>query len=100
VLGNLIDNGAKHGSRVLVETWMERDWLVLTVGDDGPGIAPADRERVFAPFVRLDGGRASGAGGIGMGLTIARDVVLGHGGTIDLGTSRLGGLLVEVRLPR
>ncbi|MFW5832971.1 MAG: ATP-binding protein [Pseudomonadota bacterium] len=97
VLGNLIDNGAKHGTRVLVEAWMDRDWLVLTVGDDGPGIAPEHRERVFAPFVRLDGGRT---GGIGMGLTIARDVVLGHGGRIELGRSPLGGLLVEVRLPR
>ena len=100
LLGNLIDNAAKHGTRVEVTARVERDWLVMWVDDDGPGIPPADRERVFEPFVRLDGNRPALAGGIGMGLTIARDVALAHGGSIALRTSPLGGLRVEVRLPR
>ena len=72
----------------------------ILVDDDGPGIPPADRERVFQPFVRLDASRNPSTGGVGLGLTIARDVARSHGGDVRLETSPQGGLRARVHLPR
>ena len=75
-----------------------RSGLVLvTVDDNGPGVPEENREDVFKPFYRADNAR--GTGGAGLGLTIARDVIRGHGGDIMLGDSPLGGLRVVIRLP-
>ena len=74
---------------------------LLTVTDDGPGIPPADRERVFDRFTRLDDARARDAGGSGLGLAIVRELLRRSGGTITLTDgSPAGGLRAEVRLPR
>ncbi len=100
MLGNLIDNAVKHAAgAVRVAAWLERDWVAFQVEDDGPGIPSAERERVFEPFVRLGSTRGVTGGGIGMGLTIARDIAHAHGGTIRLSNAPTGGLLVDVRLP-
>ncbi len=69
------------------------------VDDDGPGIAPADRERVFDRWLRLDDGRARDDGGAGLGLSIARAVARSHGGDVTLTDSPLGGTRAELRLP-
>ncbi len=66
--------------------------------DDGPGIAPSERERVFERFVRLDKARSRRAGGAGLGLAIVREIVTAHGGTADVEESDAGARLV-VRLP-
>ena len=66
----------------------------------GPGIPVADRGRVFRAFVRLDPSRNPSTGGVGLGLTIARDVARGHGGDVRLETSPQGGLRARVHLPR
>jgi signal transduction histidine kinase len=71
---------------------------VLTVSDDGPGIAAADRERVFERFTRLDAARSRDEGGSGLGLAIVRGVVAGHGGTVTLADAGPG-LRVVVQLP-
>ena len=76
-----------------------RAGLDIRVEDDGPGIPPAERENVFKPFYRIDHARNQDQGNSGLGLAIARDIVRGHGGTIDLEQSALGGLLVSVKLP-
>ncbi|NBB68720.1 MAG: HAMP domain-containing protein [Alphaproteobacteria bacterium] len=99
MLANLIDNAVKHAARVRVTLGLARDHVEIVVDDDGPGVPAADRERVFEPFYRGDGARRT-AGGVGMGLTIARDVALAHGGGIELETSPLGGLRCRVVLPR
>jgi signal transduction histidine kinase len=70
----------------------------ITVTDDGPGIPPADRERVFDRFTRLDDARARDGGGSGLGLAIVRELVRRHRGTVTLGDAAPG-LCVEVRLP-
>ncbi|MEQ8697809.1 MAG: ATP-binding protein, partial [Bauldia litoralis] len=67
------------------------------VDDNGPGVPEESREDVFRPFFRAENSR--GTGGAGLGLTIARDVIRGHGGDIMLGDSPLGGLRVVIRLP-
>jgi len=97
-LTNLIGNAARHGSHVWVTVTAGRT-IDIIVDDDGPGIPEASREAVFQPFVRLDTSRNAETGGIGLGLTIARDTMLSHGGTLTLETSPQGGLRARCSLP-
>jgi len=72
----------------------------MMIDDDGPGIPEALREAVFRPFFRLESSRNQATGGIGLGLTIARDIMLSHGGDLKLETSPQGGLRARLILPR
>ncbi|WP_208860778.1 ATP-binding protein, partial [Streptomyces griseoflavus] len=100
VLANLLDNGRRHArERVTVTVRRERGSAVLAVADDGDGVAEADRERIFERFVRLDAARSRDDGGAGLGLAIARDVAVRHGGTLTAGAAPAGGALFELRLP-
>jgi two-component system osmolarity sensor histidine kinase EnvZ len=96
---NLIDNALKHGNRVDVALAQNGRFVEILVDDDGPGIPEARREEAFRPFHRLDEGRNLQAGGVGLGLAIARDIARAHGGDITLGVSQLGGLRAALRLP-
>ena len=99
-LRNLGDNAVRHASSQVAFTLGEQDGaVVLDVDDDGPGIPPDERQRVFERFVRLDDARARDAGGSGLGLAIVAEVVGAHRGTISIGSSGLGGARFEVRLP-
>lgn len=97
---NLIDNGWRYGDRVRVSLQETESALRVTVIDAGPGIAPEQYEHAFAPFRRLDEARARNAGGSGLGLSIARSVIRGHGGDIALAPGVQGGLQVRVELPK
>jgi signal transduction histidine kinase len=100
VLRNLGDNAVRHAKSQVAFTLAEQNGaVVLDVDDDGPGIPPPDRQRVFERFVRLDDARTRDAGGSGLGLAIAAEVIGAHRGTISIGDSRLGGARFEVRLP-
>jgi two-component system osmolarity sensor histidine kinase EnvZ len=99
-LGNLIANGARYGTHVWLTSRSVGDGVDILVDDDGPGIPPGERDRVFQPFIRLDASRNRSTGGIGLGLTIARDVARSHGGDVRLETSPHGGLRARVHLPR
>lgn len=97
---NLVDNAVRHAAGVVELRLATRGTTVeLSVGDDGPGIPAADRERVLRRFVRLDPGRARDAGGSGLGLAIVTEVARAHGGSVEVGTSPRGGALLTVRLP-
>lgn len=96
VLTNLLDNAVRHTASK-VEVALTADG-VLTVTDDGPGIPPEDRERVFDRFTRLDSGRSRDEGGAGLGLAIVRETVRAHGGTVFL-EDAAPGLRVVVELP-
>jgi len=96
---NLIDNALKHGRQVKVSATRDERFIRIIVDDDGPGIAPDRREEAFRPFHRLDEGRNLKAGGVGLGLAIARDLARGHGGDVLLDTSPQGGLRATIRLP-
>jgi two-component system osmolarity sensor histidine kinase EnvZ len=98
-LANLATNAARHGSRVDITGRHADGWITIVVEDNGPGIPADRREDAFRPFVRLDSARNQDHGGSGLGLTIARDIVRGHGGEIALGESRLGGLRAQIRIP-
>ena len=98
VLGNLIENAAKYGGgSVFVTVQRDGDFVEALVEDDGPGINPEDRERLFSRGVRLDISKP----GTGLGLAIVRDVAEIYGGAISLEESEdMGGLLARLRLPR
>jgi two-component system osmolarity sensor histidine kinase EnvZ len=98
--GNLIANARRHGSHVWLTSEPAPDGVDILVDDDGPGIPARERDRVFRPFIRLDASRNPSTGGVGLGLTIARDVARSHGGDIRLETSPHGGLRARVHLPR
>ncbi len=98
-LTNLIENGLKYADVVSVSAGRREEHVEITIDDDGPGVPEDKREDVFRPFVRLEASRNPGTGGVGLGLSIARDVVRGHGGDIILGESPMGGLRAVVRLP-
>ncbi len=74
--------------------------LVVTITDEGPGIPEERMEEMFEPFTRLETSRSQETGGYGLGLSIARDVIHGHGGQIGLSNRADGGLIVTVSLPR
>jgi len=99
-LGNLIANGARYGSHVWLTSNAVENGVDILVDDDGPGIPANERDHVFQPFIRLDTSRNPSTGGIGLGLTIARDVARGHGGDVRLETSPHGGLRARVHLPK
>ena len=100
VVHNLVANAARHADTRVAVALDERDGrAVLTVDDDGAGVAEADRERVFERFVRLDEARARDSGGSGLGLAIVREIVRVHGGSVSITTSPLGGARFVVDLP-
>jgi signal transduction histidine kinase len=97
---NIMDNAARHASSTLAISVREADGrAVLAVDDDGAGVAPGDRVRVFDRFVRLDDARARDDGGAGLGLAIVRAVVQAHGGDVTVDGSPLGGARVELWVP-
>ncbi|HKE77333.1 MAG TPA: HAMP domain-containing sensor histidine kinase [Acidimicrobiales bacterium] len=100
VLSNLVDNAARHAASGIEITLSSGDGRVrVVVDDDGPGIPPADRTRVFERFTRLDEGRDRNAGGTGLGLAVVRAIVTGHGGTVAAGQSPRGGARFVADLP-
>ncbi len=99
-LSNLVENAVTYGQRAWVTLTEEGDVLGITIDDNGPGIAAPDMERVFEPFVRLEASRSCETGGVGLGMTIARSIVRGHGGDITLTNRPEGGLRVTVRVPK
>lgn len=96
---NIIENALKYASSLWISTYLSYDDIKIYFEDDGPGIPASKRDAVFRPFYRLEGSRNSETGGSGLGLAITRDIILRHGGTIELKESTQGGLLVMVSLP-
>ncbi len=98
-LGNLVDNACRYARSIGITARQKDEMIEIAVDDDGPGIPDAYLEKVFEPFVRLDEQPEGDTGGTGLGLTIARDVVLSHGGDLRLDRSRRGGLRAVLRMP-
>jgi len=98
---NLLTNAMRHADEVVTVTLNgdDEEHVVLTIADDGPGIPPEDRDRVFERFVRLDEARSKRDGGTGLGLAIVSDIVMAHGATVTIEDSSGGGALVVVRFP-
>jgi two-component system osmolarity sensor histidine kinase EnvZ len=104
-LTNLIDNALRYGRRATIDLEQTMAFVRLRVIDAGPGIPEADHETVFKPFTRLESSRNIKTGGVGLGLSIARDIAQSHGGSITLENQKnrdgtITGLAVTLRLPR
>lgn len=98
-LVNLVGNASRYGKNVAISLRMRGKIVDIFVDDDGPGIPLDKRKDVFRPFFRLEESRNMATGGVGLGLSIARDIARGHGGDIVLEDSPLGGLRAHVWFP-
>ena len=98
-LNNLIDNALKYGNKVSINLNKKNTNLFINIDDDGPGIPVEERENVFKPFYKIDKGRAESKSSVGLGLSIASDIIRSHGGNIRLEKSKMNGLRVRVFLP-
>jgi len=96
---NIVDNAIRFANHVSVRVRQREDCAEVLIDDDGPGIPEDQRDDVFRPFYRVEGSRNQETGGIGLGLTIVRDVIRAHGGDIELDQAPIGGLRVRLRLP-
>ncbi|MFC2952622.1 ATP-binding protein [Marinicaulis aureus] len=98
-IGNLVNNALRYADHAWLSARRSDRYIEIIVDDDGPGVDPARYEDVFKPFTRLDDARNLNESGVGMGLTIVRDVARAHGGDVTLEKSDKGGLKATMRLP-
>ena len=98
-LNNLVDNALKYATKVELSLSKKNTNLFIMIDDDGPGIAKTEYDNVFKPFYKIDKGRADSKSSVGLGLSIASDIVKSHGGNIKLEKSKMGGLRVKIFLP-
>ena len=98
-LNNFLDNSLKYGKKVIVELKKSINNIVIIIEDDGPGIPENEYENVFKPFYKVDKSRGDYKSSVGLGMSIASDIVQSHGGSIKLEKSPLGGLKVKIFLP-
>ena len=98
-LNNLIQNSLTHAENVFINSSKTINRLVILIEDDGPGIPAEQYRNVFKPFYRLDKSRSLNKSGVGLGLSIAEDIINSHGGSILLGKSTYEGLQIKISLP-
>ena len=99
-INNLIDNSCRYAQNILIRAQSkEGKFAHIFIDDDGQGIDEKHLEEVFQPFFRIDKSRNSDTGGVGLGLSIARDIIHKHGGEVKLSKSHLGGLRATITLP-
>ena len=96
---NLIDNGLFYGKKVEIITKKTISDLIIFIDDNGPGIPKKEYQNVMKPFYRIDKSRSQNKSGVGLGLSIANDIIRSHGGNISLDKSPLNGLRVKISLP-
>jgi len=96
---NLVSNAAKYGDKIWIQAYRQSNEIEITIDDDGPGIPNEKLAEVFKPFYRVETSRNPKTGGIGLGLSIAQDIIHSHGGKLILEQSNRGGLRAVIRLP-
>ena len=98
-LNNIIDNSIKYAKKVNVQLSNTNNNILIIIDDDGPGIAENEYENVFKPFYKIDKSRGETKSSVGLGLSIASDIIKSHGGNILLEKSPLNGLRVKIIFP-
>jgi two-component system osmolarity sensor histidine kinase EnvZ len=98
-INNLIDNALKYGENINIELSKKNTNIFIKIEDDGPGIPENEYDNVFKPFYKIDKGRSESKSSVGLGLSIASDILRSHGGNIKLEKSKLNGLEVRIFLP-
>ena len=96
---NLIDNSIKYSNNILISLKKSANSIIIIIDDDGPGIPKNERENVFKPFYKIDKSRSVAKSSVGLGLSIASDIIRSHGGNISLETSPANGLRTKIFLP-
>ena len=96
---NLIDNSIKYSNNILISLKKSANSIIIIIDDDGPGIPKNERENVFKPFYKIDKSRSDSKSSVGLGLSIASDIIRSHGGNISLETSPTKGLRTKIFLP-
>ena len=98
-IDNLINNSMKYAKKIDIELSKNKNNLFIKVEDDGPGIPENEYDNVFKPFYKINKGRADSKSSVGLGLSIASDIIRSHGGNIKLEKSKMSGLEVRIFLP-
>jgi two-component system osmolarity sensor histidine kinase EnvZ len=98
-LNNLLDNAVNFSKNIKVTQQKVKRSVLIFVEDDGPGIPSTEYENVFKPFYKVDKSRNQTKSSVGLGLSIASDIIRSHGGNIELGKSEMGGLKIKIVLP-
>jgi signal transduction histidine kinase len=98
-ISNIVDNAIKYGNKAALVLSCEANVVRIVIDDEGPGIPQSERDRVFEPFYRIENARSPDQAGVGLGLSVARSIILEHGGEISLGSSAGGGLSVKLEFP-
>ncbi len=98
-INNLIDNAIKYGDKINIDLTSNNNNLFIKIEDNGPGIPIEEYENVFKPFYKIDKGRTDSKSSVGLGLSIASDIIRSHGGNIKLEKSSMNGLGVKIFLP-
>ena len=98
-ISNIIENGLSYGNKIFIELKKSVSSAIIIIEDNGPGIPKREYENVFKPFYRIDKSRSLNRSGVGLGLSIAQDIVKSHGGNIVLSESKHKGLTVKIFLP-
>jgi two-component system osmolarity sensor histidine kinase EnvZ len=98
-LNNLLDNAINFSKNITVKQQKIKRSVLIFIEDDGPGIPSSEYENVFKPFYKLDKSRNQTRSSVGLGLSIASDIIRSHGGNIELGKSEMGGLKIKIFLP-
>ena len=98
-LNNLLDNAINFSKNIKVRQQKIKRSVLIFIEDDGPGISSSEYENVFKPFYKIDKSRNQTKSSVGLGLSIASDIIRSHGGDIELGKSEMGGLKIKIFLP-
>ena len=98
-INNLLDNSIKYAKKINISISKGSNNIFIKIEDDGPGIPKHEYENVFKPFYKMDKGRADSKSSVGLGMSIASDIVRSHGGNIKLAKSVMNGLEVKIFLP-
>ena len=98
-MNNILSNSLKFSKKVKIFCLKKNNIVEIVIDDDGPGIPKKEWEKVLQPFYRVENSRNRDTGGIGLGMTIAKDIINSHGGSLYLDNSPIGGLRVKIHLP-
>jgi len=98
-INNLIDNSIKYANKIRIQLSKKNNGIIVVIDDDGPGIPEKEYDNVFKPFYKIDKSRGESKSSVGLGLSIASDIVKSHGGNILLEKSTLSGLRVKIFFP-
>ena len=98
-LNNFIDNSLKYSEKVVIDIKKSANNVVIFIDDNGPGIPQNEYDNVFKPFYKIDKSRGDSKSSVGLGMSIASDIIQSHGGSIKLEKSILNGLRVKIFLP-